>query len=40
MNLRIVFMELGMNPFHIHLNLELMVRLFIYLIKSRGIKRR
>lgn len=40
MNLRIVFMELGMNPVHIHKNLELLVRLFTYLVKSKGIKRR
>lgn len=40
MNLRIVFMERGMNPFHISRNFELLVRLFIYLVKSKGIKRR
>jgi glycosyltransferase involved in cell wall biosynthesis len=40
MNLRIVFMERGMNPFHICINVELIVRLIIYLVKSKGIKHR
>jgi glycosyltransferase involved in cell wall biosynthesis len=40
MNLRIVFMERALNPFHISLNFELLVRFFIYLVKSKGIKRR
>ena len=40
MSLRIAFTELGLNPFHIFVNLELLTRLIRYSFKSKGIKRR
>lgn len=39
-NLRIAFTELGVNPFHIVINFNLLTRIIRYLLKSKGIKHR